>query len=68
MSDLNQLRDLATQVRPPSFDSLVTTARRRNRRAAALTAACATAIVVLGAGCMRFQPAPCAVGGTNTVR
>ena len=31
MSDLDRLRDLAGQVRPPSFDSLVATARARRR-------------------------------------
>src|SRR5687768_3776181 len=39
MSDLNQLRELTSQVHPPSFDSLVTTARRRTRRTAAVVAA-----------------------------
>ena len=50
MSDLNQLRDLADQVRPPSFDSLVTTARRRNRSAVALTIATVVVVLLVGAG------------------
>ena len=65
MSDLEQLRDLADQVRPPSFDSLVTTARRRTRRAAtAAIGACAAAIVLIAGGVLtaanddRSAPAP----------
>jgi len=50
MADLNQLRDLGEQVRPPSFDSLVMTAKRRNRRTAAVAVACAAAVLVIGAG------------------
>ena len=51
MSDLDRLRDLGSQIRPPSFESLVDTARRRQRRAAAATAAACTAIVMaIGAG------------------
>jgi hypothetical protein len=44
MPDLDQLRDLADQVRPPAFGALTETARRRDRRAAA---GLATALVVL---------------------
>lgn len=48
MPDLNPLRDLGDEVRPPSLDSLRETARRRNRRAAAFTVtACATAVVAV---------------------
>lgn len=54
MSDLDQLRDLGSHIRPPSFDSLVDTARRRRRAAAAaaaaIGAACMAVIVVFGAG------------------
>jgi hypothetical protein len=51
VSDLDQLRDLSNQIRPPSFDSLVSTARRRQRRTAGATAAACTALVVaIGAG------------------
>jgi len=48
MADLDKLRDLGEQVHPPSFDSLVTTARRRGRRAAALTAAGVVIALVVG--------------------
>lgn len=48
MADLDKLRDLGEQVRPPSFDSLVTTARRRGRRAAALIAAGVVLTLVVG--------------------
>ena len=51
MPDLNLLRDLGDEVRPPSLDSLRETARRRNRRAAAFTvAACAAVVVAVIAG------------------
>jgi hypothetical protein len=51
MPDLNLLRDLGPEVRPPSLDSLRETARRRNRRAAASTvAACAAVVAVVIAG------------------
>ena len=51
MPDLNLLRHLGDEVRPPSLDSLRETARRRNRRAAALTVtACAAAVVAVIAG------------------
>ncbi len=51
MPDLNLLRDLGDEVRPPSLDSLRETAKRRNRRAAAFTvAACAAAVVAVIAG------------------
>ena len=50
MSDLDKLRDLTDQVRPPSLESLAGTARRRDRRVAAVAAACATVLVaVVGA-------------------
>jgi len=51
MPDLNLLRDLGYEVRPPSLDSLRETAERRNRRAAAVTVtACAAAVVAVIAG------------------
>ena len=51
MPDLNLLRNLGDEVRPPSLDSLRETARRRNRRAAAFTVtACAAAVVAVIAG------------------
>ena len=50
MSDLDKLRDLSSQIRPPSFDSLVSTARRRQRRTLAATAVACTAVVAIGAG------------------
>ena len=51
MPDLNLLRDLGDEVRPPSLDSLRETARRRNRRAAAFTVtACVAAVVAVIAG------------------
>jgi hypothetical protein len=51
MPDLNVLRDLGREVRPPSLDSLRETARRRNRRAAAFTlTACAAAVVAVITG------------------
>jgi hypothetical protein len=46
MSDLDRLRDLTEQVRPPAFASLRETARRRDRRAA-VTAVVGTALAVL---------------------
>lgn len=46
MSDLEQLRSLGEQIRPPAFASLQATARRRDRQAAA-TAAAGTALVAL---------------------
>ena len=46
MSDLEQLRVLTQQVRPPAFASLEETARRRDRRAA-VTALVGAALVVL---------------------
>jgi hypothetical protein len=51
MPDLNLLRDLGDDIRPPSLDSLRETARRRNRRAAAFTVtACAAAVVAVIVG------------------
>ena len=49
MADLDKLRDLAEQVHPPAFDSLVTTAKRRGRRAAALTGAAVIVALLVGA-------------------
>jgi hypothetical protein len=46
MSDLEQLRGLTEQVRPPAFASLQDTARRRDRQAA-LTAIAGAALMVL---------------------
>ena len=46
MPDLDLLRDLGDEVRPPTLDSLRQTASRRNRRAAALTVIASTAAVV----------------------
>ncbi len=50
MSDLEQLRGLTEQVRPPAFASLQETARRRERRAAvaALVGASLVALLVVG--------------------
>jgi hypothetical protein len=50
MSDLEQLRGLTEQVRPPAFASLQETARRRDRRAAvtALTGAALVVLLVVG--------------------
>ena len=78
MSDLDQLRDLTVQVRPPSFDSLAATARRRDRRRAALAAVCATVLVaVLGGALLQrgderslpqpARPAPDASAGVPAV-
>jgi hypothetical protein len=53
MSDLEQLRGLGDQLRPPPFDSLVATARRRTRRTAALAAACTAVVLVIGGGALR---------------
>ena len=53
MSDLEQLRSLGDQLRPPPFNSLVTTARRRTRRAAAVVAACTAVVLVIGGGALR---------------
>jgi len=51
MSDLDQLRSVGNEVRPPSFDSLVTTARRRTRRTAAgVVAAFITVVMLIGGG------------------
>ena len=51
MSDLDRLRELTEQVRPPSLDALVETAHRRDRRGvAAVTAACAAVVLVVGGG------------------
>ena len=44
MADLDKLRDLGDQVRPPPFASLAGTARRRDRRGAALAAGCAAVL------------------------
>ncbi len=49
MSDLNQLRGLGEQLWPPSFESLVTTAKRRNRRAAVFTATCVAVVALVSA-------------------
>ena len=46
MPDLNLLRDLGDEVRPPALDLLRDTARRRNRRAAAFTVTACVAVVV----------------------
>ena len=49
MVDLDLLRDLGDQVRPPAFESLESVARRRGHRtAAAMTAACAAVLLVVG--------------------
>jgi hypothetical protein len=59
MYDLNQLRDLTSQVRPPSFDSLVITARRRTRltrrvaSGAAVSVAGTAVILAIGGGALR---------------
>ncbi len=64
MSDLNALRDLADQVRPPSLDSLRETAWRRKRRTAVagVTAACAIVVLAVavgvGTGALRTAPQP----------
>jgi len=50
MPDLEPLRDLATQVRPPSIDSLASTARRRTRRATAAAGLAVTTTVILVIG------------------
>ena len=47
MSDLEQLRVLTEQVRPPAFASLQETARRRDRRAAVTALAGAALVAVL---------------------
>ena len=72
MSDLDLLRDLTDQVRPPSFDALVATARRRDRRGvAAVTAACAAVALVVGGGLLlsdgsdRSAPDPAPPGETT---
>ena len=46
MPDLNLLRDLGEEIRPPALDLLRETARRRNRRAAAFTVTACAAVVV----------------------
>ncbi|MGZ8737375.1 MAG: hypothetical protein ACXWW7_09455 [Nocardioides sp.] len=51
MSDLDQLRDLGGQVRPPALDSLERVARRRGHRTAGvITAACTAVLLVVGGG------------------
>lgn len=51
MSDWDQLREVGQDVSPPSFESLVTTARRRDRRARIVTGAVAFGVVIaLGLG------------------
>ena len=52
MPDLDKLRDLTEQVRPPSFASLAGTARRRDRRVAALAAGCAAVLVTVLGGAL----------------
>ncbi|RYP80108.1 hypothetical protein EKO23_24750, partial [Nocardioides guangzhouensis] len=65
MPDLDRLRDLADQVRPPALEALRDTARRRDRRAAAtLVAGCVTVLVVVLGGVLldhgdeRSRPQP----------
>jgi hypothetical protein len=50
MPDLDRLRDLGDQLRPPAFDDLVTTARRRDRRSAAVTTAIVAVALLVGGG------------------
>ena len=45
MRDLDELRSLSHQLRPPSLEALEDTARRRDRRAAAVVAAGVTSVV-----------------------
>ena len=45
MPDLDELRSLSHQLRPPSLEALADTARRRDRRAAVVIAAGATSMV-----------------------
>lgn len=47
MPDLNLLRAVGDEVRPPALDLLRETARRRNRRAAAFVVAACAALVVI---------------------
>ncbi len=69
MPDLDELRSLSHQLRPPSLEALVDTARRRDRRAAmavaagaasVVAAAIAVVMVVTGPGRdgSRLEPAP----------
>jgi hypothetical protein len=73
MSDLDQLRDLGAHVRPPSFDTLVDTARRRSRQtAAAVAVAFTTLVLITGGGLIvagddnRSAPAPAAPSPTQS--
>jgi hypothetical protein len=50
MPDLERLRELGEQVRPPEFDDLVATARRRDRRTVRAATAAAVAVLVVVAG------------------
>ena len=76
MRDLDELRSLSHQLRPPSLEALEDTARRRDRRAAAVVAAGVTsvvaaamtvALVVSGPGHDRSQidPAPSPTPSTS---
>jgi hypothetical protein len=47
MSDLDVLRELTGQLRPPDYDDLVAVARKRRRRSALGAAAAAAAAVVV---------------------
>ncbi len=69
MPDLDELRSLSHQLRPPSLEALADTARRRDRRAAVVIAAGATSMVAvamavvlvvsgLGRDRPRLDPAP----------
>jgi hypothetical protein len=78
MPDLDKLRDLTQQVRPPPFESLAGTARRRDRRTAALAAGCAAVLVTVFGGALLqhsderstpqpARPAPDASGDVRAV-
>jgi hypothetical protein len=63
MHDLDELRGLTGQIRQPSFEAIVATARRRRRRAiATVTALCAGFVVLVGGGALLSgtydRPAP----------
>ncbi len=69
MPDLEQLRRLSSEVRPPTFESLEQVARRRDRRAtvsialasvAAVVAVMAGGLLVVDPGADRSEPAPAA--------